>query len=483
MAISHVGSVSNNYTVAGDIGVDFSSVDWEADDLVIIQAFSESNGGNAFSYPTGWNALVNDTLHGLKHIVAYRFLTSGDDDTPAFNNGHGSADEGAYSASIYRGVHKGLGFTEGLAFNGGNLILTTIPDSAALVDDSLSVLLYMADRNEITALVDPADYTERINLVANHGNLLVCDKSVDTGTVDAGEWAHTGTASATQSISHHIVLTPADKLTLAADVIGYTFVETGAGTSLTPDFSEIAWEEDDLAIAFGTVDGDGGGSMTAATDWTLVRQDATAAGNDRNVGLFRKKLETGDDETPTFTLSTGGPELSMALVIVRGIDPDTPFDVTETYEDSVDSGNAAAPDITNVNKSLILVYGYANGSTTYDAVRAPAGYYNGPHGVGISMSKRMGHMAFTSVDEAGTVDPGVWRAQDADSLEDTSLYTIALRVADGYEPINTPAEDDASTGSAAHWVPLHLVPQLEDRMIRKVRKRPSMIPPDLVDNT
>lgn len=447
MTVERVGSVLAEHFAAGNVTVDWSSVDWEDGDFLAVFCFNESNGGFLWSRPDDFRTIISDNER-TKFALYFRFLETGDDETADFDNGHGQSDEGFTIAAVYRGVDRGLpfGLTVGRLV-GGDTINTTPDPTTLLLDDSLVALFFGGNDNEITAIGAPTGYTLRESGTTTQRKAALAEKAVDAGVETPGAWQHSGTPSTTDSISVTLPLQPAGALD--GKGVGWLEVDTSSNTELTPDLSEIDWEPDDVAVALAVVDGDGGGATGVPTDWNKYAEFATGSGSDLRLAAYWKVLEEGEDETPLFDLSTGSAELGMLVMVFRGVDPSDPFDAyTQNWTEN--DADAPPPALTPTTGKLLVTTAYPNGN---DTILSPgshgsdvADYHLGAFLSGAAHTKRCCIMAVGLLDSVEEVTPTGWTT-DSPATADWGQFSAAFNLLPAPDAPTNPAATAQSASS------------------------------------
>jgi hypothetical protein len=101
--------------------------------------------------------------------------------------------------------------------------------------------------------------------------------------------------------------------------------QPGGGTTVTPDFSGEDWEVDDLLIVT-LYKNEDGGDFTVPAGWTAGPTVQSSSGDDRELAVFYRFAELGEDETPTFSHDAAADRQFTAVIdIYRNVDTDTPI--------------------------------------------------------------------------------------------------------------------------------------------------------------
>lgn len=182
-------------------------------------------------------------------------------------------------------------------------------------------------------------------------------------------------------------------------------------------------------------------AVTVASDWVAI--DASpynhTGGTDRQNYLWSKKLTSSSETSPVITTDTANGH-SATLNCLRGVDTTTPFDAAAilAVADTINTANATSPAITTqTDGAAVLLLEAVAGSTTADTEvgTAPSGFTLGAY-IDENSTPPIGqqnawiYSAYDlDVGTAGVITPAGWAHVDADTGDDHSLFTIALRPA------------------------------------------------------
>lgn len=190
-------------------------------------------------------------------------------------------------------------------------------------------------------------------------------------------------------------------------------------------------QENDFAIVYCRADEAGAiasWTETTAGGWTKLREDNFTEGRDRVEAIFYKKL-SASESNPTFQSSINE-QISASVNIFRNVDPDTPFDVTETVLHDQNDPTPPNPAITTVNDNAALIV--LNGQTHDDitSAGAPVGFTIATDITGSDKDHRQQIVAYQlDSGAAGLKSIGDWTHSFNNSVSEYSTYSIALRVA------------------------------------------------------
>jgi hypothetical protein len=187
----------------------------------------------------------------------------------------------------------------------------------------------------------------------------------------------------------------------------------------------LPWQANDVAIAFmARASGAGVAAPLPPTGWTLIWNLGSAAGTDRHSVLYGRRLQLGDDTSPSFDLPGASGDASMVLAIFRGVSTTEWEDVAEAVLVGENSTNPTNPELVTVTDgAAVLVMAHiTHGGLT--AMGAP-GVFSPVNAHFLLHANSL--MAWRVKDPAGTVIPGAWANVGGADTNDYTLVTYALR--------------------------------------------------------
>jgi RHS repeat-associated protein len=171
----------------------------------------------------------------------------------------------------------------------------------------------------------------------------------------------------------------------SATLSGSGFFQQAAGAAASATGGDVTpglpagWQPNDLFVA--VVESRDNVSATMPAGWTLLNQGSGTSGLHRAT-IFWKFAAAGDT-APTVT-HTGGGRIIAQIIYVRGVDPTSPFDVSNSFTASAADTTTEAGGITTVtNNSGLLVIGAIGAISTSFSIGGfgPAPLVSGSSGV------------------------------------------------------------------------------------------------------
>jgi hypothetical protein len=220
---------------------------------------------------------------------------------------------------------------------------------------------------------------------------------------------------------------------------GITYVggdtDEQGGNSADLDFILPTHATDDLAMIFISADGHNNNWQTftcSTTGWTKHRQDDSTTSRHITSAIFYKKLTSAADTDPSVQIS-GSQEHGGALMVFRGVDTTTPFDLTEAYTEGQNNATPTNDPITTVNDGCCLLLVHTSSEWAIDTAglpTTPSGMTLGPNLIGDAYYTRQIVTAYKEdVGVAATYTPTAWTHTTDSSTVEYHTYTIALRKA------------------------------------------------------
>ncbi|MHA2150826.1 MAG: hypothetical protein ACXAAQ_02385, partial [Candidatus Thorarchaeota archaeon] len=190
----------------------------------------------------------------------------------------------------------------------------------------------------------------------------------------------------------------------------------------------------DLMIVFAHRD-EGGRTQdwtTSTSGWTRHHTANPTSGRERVEAMFYKFATSGSETNPQFATNAGANEQASCIIVVyRGVDETTPFDVSIQFNSGSNDATPVNPSITptNDNGALVVVHMATHDDITADGVSTtPSGLTMRESIYGSSKDHRQ-HFVADKVDygTAGIITPTAWTHSATSNAGEWSVYTVALR--------------------------------------------------------
>jgi len=239
----------------------------------------------------------------------------------------------------------------------------------------------------------------------------------------------------------------------AITLVATSSASSASVTSCSPSIPAGA-QSGDLMLVFGNSsinnvqdiwDDDGGGG----NGWTQLDYQLGVSGVDRESAIYYK-MHDGSESNPTFTLGITSRNISCGMSVYRGVDQNSPFDVTYSsgshYSQGSNNPVPDQPDITTVTDEAMVVIFMGAGGSGITTGGAPDGYTLTQSLVpGATYSNRQIFAALKVVSTAGVETIGVWTHATTSSGPETQQFTLALRPDQGEWNTNNWTQYDVIT--------------------------------------
>lgn len=215
-----------------------------------------------------------------------------------------------------------------------------------------------------------------------------------------------------------VTATTLDSLTYATEDICYiasAWSNAAAATSYTVPISDNANYGDLVIVEIGS----DGGVINTPAGWTAL--DSTTVGSEQHKVIYKVMGTTPDTSVTITGLATAS---TMVLMVFRGVDMDTPINVSSTTAGS--TGVPAPPAVTTSVAGCMIVVTGSLDDDTVTAVTAPTGY-EGLQWETSSTAGQTSMMAYKIKTTAGVETPGAFTATGGN--DEWVSSTIALNPA------------------------------------------------------
>lgn len=213
--------------------------------------------------------------------------------------------------------------------------------------------------------------------------------------------------------------------------VGSAIAHGSDNTSKTPDFSGVGWSVGDLAIASCWRAVNSGYMSPPDSSWALLSSRTDSATSARATRIYYKILESGEDETPTFTLlgSTASAATSVVISIWTGVDDRNPLDVfSSPLTNHLNNATPTPSAVTTLTNSAQVALWHGSYYATSFSGGAPSGYTLRVDYSGATYDDRQQFLADKTITTAGTETPGAWtHSASPGNTEEGQQQTIALR--------------------------------------------------------
>ena len=152
-----------------------------------------------------------------------------------------------------------------------------------------------------------------------------------------------------------------------------------------------------------------------------------------NPGLFWKRMGSTPDTEVVVNTTAAGYGFSALAYVLRGVDPNVPFDVTPVLASGTDS---AVPDPGSITPITAGAWVLAFGASSYGdaAITAPSGYSNAVSVASAASSPAACCAVASKTWISGAEDPGAWTDWSTTATNAWSAVTVAVRPAAVVDP-------------------------------------------------
>lgn len=219
---------------------------------------------------------------------------------------------------------------------------------------------------------------------------------------------------------------------MAITEIGDEPAQSSSATSIAPS-EPVGAAAGDFAIFGGHINSntnDGDWTKPADFNW-LTTKDETGGTPDNQIAIAWKIRGADAGDGYSFGYSGAAKPMAGALLLFRGVDPVTPFDVPYVEASHYafyanDSLSAAKPINIVTGGAAVLLFQFLTQSIGTGPPGMPTGYTES-ESIQMTASGRAMTSCYKIVGAPGTETPGVWLHTDSNGTSDTSNFTLALR--------------------------------------------------------
>lgn len=223
---------------------------------------------------------------------------------------------------------------------------------------------------------------------------------------------------------------------MAITFLGADSAAKAAGSSTAMNVTLPSHQADDFAIIVAGYRTAGGLSQTmaigTASGWSELRNDSVTTGDDRRTYIFYKKLTSGSETSPTVTISATGGNRACVLLVYRGVDTTTAFDVTETFGSGPNDSTPTPPAITPTSNNgafLTMMCNTQDEITAAGAPATPSGTAVGGSAIGLDGNFELVAAHLLDYGTAATITPTAFTNSTSGTAGEYNCYSIALRAA------------------------------------------------------
>lgn len=188
-----------------------------------------------------------------------------------------------------------------------------------------------------------------------------------------------------------------------------------------------AHQADDFGLI--AVTGDvptGSVSLTNAPGWTELVDEQVTGGRARRVAFYYKSFTSAAEVNPTVDFSSTG-EWSASVHVFRGVDATNPFDAAYERNETANTFNMAAPDITTSTTGACIVATHFCTHSDVSVFAGPAGFTMGSQVANTHRNQALAYLL--DAGPAGLKSPGSWNNSGVGTTGESTVYTMALRQA------------------------------------------------------
>ena len=212
---------------------------------------------------------------------------------------------------------------------------------------------------------------------------------------------------------------------------GVSEARIGSGADLV--LAQPTHEADDFGLLFIVNENDQREQTVTTAGWSLLRDDAETAGFNRRSFIYYKKYDSNSEPDPVIAINSPANK-SAQLALFRGVDPVTPFDVTETYGSGTNTPNPTHQPITTVTDGccfMLMNYPTHDDIVVQGSPMTPDGLILSPQNI-VGFQHGQNLIAYKpDVGLAGAYTPSAWMHVTNASSAEYNAYTLALRPAVG----------------------------------------------------